>query len=55
MKGELLRAVKNEINLELELDQEVTKRKEEKEKLAKRLLSSSPLLSNALKDIEAKR
>ena len=27
IKGELLRAVKNQINLELELDQEVTKRK----------------------------
>ena len=50
-----MRAVRNEIDLDLELDQEITRRKQDKEELSRRLISSSPLLSNALQDIEAKR
>ena len=54
MKRELLRAVKNEIDLELELNQEITKQKEDKERLKEKLLQNSPQLANAVRDIEAK-
>ena len=55
MKKELLRAVKNEIDLDLELNQEVTARKVKKEELKAKLYENSPQISNALNDIQAKK
>ena len=55
MKKELLRAVKNEIDLDLELNQEVTARKVKKEELKAKLYENSPQINNALNDIQAKK
>ena len=55
IKKELLRAVKNEIELDLELNQEVTTRKEKKEEFKKKLMQGSAQIANAVRDIEAKK
>ena len=55
MKEELLKTVKVEMSLDVEMKEIINKRKEEKELQAKQYPQASTKLKNALSDLEEKR